>query len=210
MTFALLFTVTHTMPASYRPHRLLLYERMFSLWRAPALLLTLLAAGLSAFAPGALNTLQIRVALAGLALVGLLVYICAVLAPRLAYVQARPNALLLSTPFYRLNISYSRLRTTRPIPFDPRPVPWTDAHMIDPFRGRTQVAVDLLHYPISVRWLRFFLMRYLLPNNFVGFQCLVADWMALSRDIEGQRAEWGGRQQAKQRDTLMSMTPRRK
>jgi len=116
----------------------------------------------------------------------------------------------LSTPFFRLNISYSRLRTTRPIPFDPRPAPWTDAHIIDPFRGRTQVAVDLLHYPISMRWLRFFLMRYVLGNNFVGFQCLVADWMALSRDIEGQRAEWGGRKQTKQRDTLMSMTPRRK
>lgn len=198
------------MPAAYRPHRLLLYDRLFRLWRAPALVLTLLAAGLSAFAPGPLDTLQIRVALAGVAVLGLIVYVYAVFAPRLAYVQARPNFLLLSTPFYRLNISYSRVRTTRPIPFDPAQVPWSEARMVDPFRGRTQVALDLNRYPVSVRWLRFFLMSYLLPNNFLGFQFLVTDWMLLSRDIEGQRAEWGARQQTRGRETLMSMTPRRK
>lgn len=198
------------MPTAYRPHRLLLYDRLFRLWRGPALVLTLLAAGLSAFAPGPLDTLQIRVALAAVAVLGLLLYVYAVFAPRLAYVQARPNYLLLSTPFYRLNISYSRVRTTRPIPFDPAQVSWSDARLVDPFRGRTQVALDLNHYPVGVRWLRFFLMQFLLPTNFLGFQFLVADWMALSRDIEGQRAEWGARQQARGRDPMMSMTPRRK
>ena len=65
----------------------------------------LLGAGLSAFARGALTTLELRVGLAGVAVLGMLVYVCAVLAPRLAYVQARPNSLLLSTPLFRLNIS---------------------------------------------------------------------------------------------------------
>ncbi len=198
------------MPAKYRSHRLLLYERLFATWRGPALLLTLLAAGLSLFAPAPLNTDQIRVAMAAVAMLALLLYIYAVLAPRLAYVQPRPNYLLLSTPFYRLTISYSRMRTTRPIPFDPRAVGWADGRLLDPFRGRTQVALDLNTYPVSVRWLRFFLLPYLLPTNFLGFQFLVTDWMALSRDIEGQRAEWGARQQAKGRAApLTSMSPRR-
>ena len=198
------------MPTAARSHRLLLYERLYSLWRTPSLLLTILAAGLSLFAPGPFGTLQIRVAMAAVAVLSLLVYIYAVLAPRLAYVQPRPNALLLSTPFFRLNISYSRVRTTRPVPFDPRGTPWSDAHVLDPFRGRTQVALDLNRYPISLRWLRFFLMPYLLPKDFLGFQFLVADWMALSRDIEGQRAEWGVRQHDKGREQqLYSMSPRR-
>ena len=197
------------MAANARPHRLLLYERQFSFWRAPALLLTLLAAGLSWFAPGPLDTLQIRVALAAVAALALLLYIYAVFAPRQAYVQARPNYLLLSTPFFRLNISYSRIRTTRPIPFDPGQAGWADGRLVAPFRGRTQLAVDLNRYPISRRWLRFFLMSYLLPNNFLGFQFVVADWMALSRDIEGQRAEWGARQQTKKQTNMFSMTPRR-
>jgi hypothetical protein len=197
------------MAAAYRPHRLLLYERLFSLWRAPALLLTMLGSGLSLLAPGPLNTLEVRVAMAGLATLGLVVYVYAVLGPRAAYVQARPNYLLLSTPLFRLNISYTRLRTTRPIPFKPGNVPWAEGRIVDPFRGRTQVAVDLTRYPIGRFWLRFFLMRHLLPDNFLGFQFLVADWMLLSRDIEGQRAEWGARQQTKGREQMMSMTPRR-
>ncbi|MCC7358526.1 MAG: hypothetical protein IT317_03565 [Anaerolineales bacterium] len=197
------------MPAPSRPHRLLLYERLYTLWRGPALLLTLLTAGLSLFAPGPLDTLQIRVALAAMAALALLLYIYAVFAPRQAYVQARPNYLLLSTPFFRLSIAYSRIRTTRPVPFDPGQVGWADGRIVDPFRGRTQLAVDLNHYPINVRWLRFFLMAYLLPRTFLGLQFVVADWMALSRDIEGQRAEWGARQQAKTRPGVYSMTPRR-
>jgi len=198
------------MPATYRSHRLLLYERLYSTWRGPALLLTLLAAGLSLLAPAPLNTLQIRVGLAAVAVLALLLYVYAVLGPRLAFVQPRPNSLLLSTPFYRLNISYSRVRTTRPIPFTPGQVPWPDGRIVDPFRGRTQVGLDLNTYPISVRWLRFFLLPYLLPKDFLGFQFMVTDWMALSRDIEGQRAEWGVRRQATGREQpLTSMTPRR-
>ena len=191
-----------------KPHRLLLYERQAQLLRAPALLLALVTAGLAFFAPAPLHTLQIRVALSAVALIGTLIYIYAVFAPRLAYVQCRPNYILLSTPFFRLNISYSRVRTTRPIPFKPGDVPLGDGRIVDPFRGRTQVALDLNHYPISRRWLRFFLLRYLLPDTFLGFQFLVADWMGLSRDIEGQRAEWGARQLNKGREPLMSMTPR--
>jgi hypothetical protein len=192
-----------------KTHRLLLYERFFNLWRGAALLLALAAAALSFFAPGPLGTLEVRVALAAVAVLAGLAYVYAVLAPRFAYVQCRPNYLLLSTPFFRLNVSYSRIRTTRPIPFNPAGVAWSDARLVDPFRGRTQVALDLNRYPISRRWLRFFLMRYLLPENFLGFQFLVADWMGLSRDIEGSRAEWSARQLNQGQERLMSMTPRR-
>jgi hypothetical protein len=191
-----------------KPHRLLLYERQANGLRAPALLITLAAGALSLWGPGPLGNLQFRVSLAAVAVIGLIIYIYAVLAPRLSFVQCRPNYLLLSTPFFRLNISYSRVRTTRPIPFSPPQVGWGEGGLVAPFRGRTQVALDLNRYPISVRWLKFFLMRYLVPDNFLGFQFLVADWMGLSRDIEGQRAEWGARQLNKGREPLMSMTPR--
>ena len=68
--------------------------------------------------------------------------------------------------------------------------------------GKTEavLGLDLTAYPISRRWLRFWLMSYLVPHNFQGLQLLVPDWMALSRDIEGQRTAWKTRQRESKRD----------
>jgi hypothetical protein len=73
------------------------------------------------------------------------------------------------------------------------------------------LAVDLNRYPLSARWLRLWLNEFLLPAEFLGLQFLVADWMALSRDIEVYRGQWKTRErdQARQ-DSLTSLTvPRR-
>jgi hypothetical protein len=197
------------MPAAHRRHPLLLYARLFALWRAPALLVTLVCGALAWWGPGPLNTLEVRAALLALSGISLLVFVYALLGPRMAFVQCRPNYLLLSTPLLRLAISYNRIRTTRPILFDPARVRWSDRRVVDPFRGQTVLGVDLTRYPLGRRWLRFWLMAYLLPENFIGFQFLVPDWMALSRDIEGQRAEWKARQrEAGQEKALTSMTGR--
>jgi hypothetical protein len=197
------------MPAASRRHPLLLYARLLALWRGPALLVALLAGALAWWAPGPVNTLEVRAALATLSGISLLVFVYALVGPRMAFVQCRPNHLLLSTPLFRLAISYNRIRTTRPILFDPAQVRWSDQRVVEPFRGLTILGVDLTGYPIRRRWLRFWLMRYLLPEDFTGFQFLVPDWMALSRDIEGKRAEWKTRQREAGREKpLTSMTGR--
>jgi hypothetical protein len=197
------------MPPAHRRHPLLLYARLFALWRAPALLVTLLCGALAWWAPGPFNTLEVRAALATLSGVSLLVFFSALVGPRMAFVQCRPSHLLLSTPLLRLAISYNRIRTTRPILFDPARVRWSDQRVVEPFRGRTLLGVDLTRYPLSRRWLRFWLMRYLLPEESVGFQFLVPDWMALSRDIEGKRAEWKTSQREAGREKpLTSLTGR--
>jgi hypothetical protein len=197
------------MPAAHRHHPLLLYARLFGLWRAPALLVALLAGALAWWAPEPFHTLEVRAALLTLSGVSLLVFVYALLGPRMAFVQCRPNYLLLSTPLLRLAISYNRIRTTRPILFDPAAVRWSDQRVVDPFRQRTVLGVDLTRYPLKRRWLRFWLMRYLLPEDFTGFLFLVPDWMALSRDIEGKRAEWKTRQREAGREKpLTSLTGR--
>jgi hypothetical protein len=197
------------MPAATRRHPLLLYARLFALWRTPALLVAVLCGVMGFWAPGPLDTVELRAGLLGLSGISLLIFIYALLGPRLAFVQCRSNHLLLSTPLFRLAISYNRIRTTRPIPFDPPRVRWSDHRLVEPFRGRTMLGVDLTRYPLGRRWLRFWLMDYLLPSNFVGLQFLVPDWMALSRDIEGQRAEWKTRQrEAGQEEALTSLTRR--
>lgn len=192
-------------------HPLLLYQRLYSLWRAPALLLALLAGGLAWLAPGPLASLQARAGFAALAVLAAFIYLFALAGPRLAYVQCRRDHLLLSTPLFRLAISYSRIRTTRPVPFHPGSVRWSDGHVVDPYLGQTVLALDLLRYPVARRWLRLWLLPYLLPSDFVGLLLLVPDWMALSLEIEGRRAEWKTRRSEQGREnTLTSLTMRRR
>jgi hypothetical protein len=192
-------------------HVLLLYARQFALWRGPALLVAVLTGGLAVWAPGPLAALPVRIPFAGLGILTLIIYIYALLGPRFSYVQCRPEYLLVCTPLYRLAISYSRIRTTRPVPFDPGPVRWSNRHLVEPYLGHTMVAMDLNRYPIKRRWLRLFLMEYLLPKNFVGLQFLVREWMALSLNIEVHRAAWKTHQRDQDREeALTSLTAKRR
>jgi hypothetical protein len=190
---------------------LLLYARQFALWRGPGLIVGLLAGALAWWAPGPVALAQVRIPLFGASIVGFVIYLYALIGPRLSYVQCLPNYILLSTPFFRLAISYSRVRTTRPVPFTPGEVSWSAENLVAPFRGQTMVALDLNRYPIQLRWLRFWLMDYLLPKNFIGFQFLVKEWMALSLNIDSQRAAWKNLQRDKGRDEpLTSLTTNRR
>jgi hypothetical protein len=199
------------MPASSRRHPLLIYARLFALWRLPALLIGALCGLLWWLGPGPLALGPVRAALLVAAVAGLAFFVYTLLGPRLAYVQCRPTHLRINTPFFRLAISYSRVRATRPVPFDPSSVRWSERRLVAPFRGQTVVALDLYHYPVSRRWLRLWLNEFMLADNFLGLLLLVPDWMALSRDIAASRSQWQTRHRDQDRqDTLTSLTVRRR
>jgi hypothetical protein len=199
------------MANSDRRHHLLIYARLYAPWRAPALLIALGCLGLAELAPGPLAEVWVRLALLAGGGAGLLLFLFALVGPRLSYVQCRPTHLRVSTPLYQLAISYSRIYTCRPVPFDPAQVSWSQASLVRPFLGKTMLAMDLSGYPVPRRWLRLLLHPLLLPDNFMGLQFLVTDWMALSRDIEVHRTQWQMRDRGRSRgDALTSLTmPRR-
>jgi hypothetical protein len=199
------------MAKSDRRHTLLIYARLFGQWRMPALLITLVLVALAWLAPGPLADEFVRAALVLGAAAGLLLFGYALLGPRLSYVQCRPTHLRVSTPLFRLAISYSRIYTARPIPFEPAQVSWSQESLVHPFVGMTMLALDLNGYPVALRWLRLLLNPLMLSDKFMGLQFLVADWMALSRDIEVHRSQWQGRDRDRARgDALTSLlTPRR-
>jgi hypothetical protein len=199
------------MAKSIRRHPLLIYRRAFAQWRAPAALIALLFAVLAWLAPGPLADERVRALLWLGAGLGLLLFVYSLVGPRLCYVQCNDTHLLVSVPFFRLAISYSRIYTTRPTSFEPLNVPWTQEAQVKPFIGTTMLALDLNGYPVSKRWLKLLLNPYLLPDRFVGLQFLVADWMALSRDIEVHRSQWKTRDRDfRKGDALTSLTmPRR-
>ena len=84
-------------------------------------------------------------------------------------------------------------------------------YLLEPYLGQTMVAMDLTRYPIKRHWLRFWLLDYLLPKNFVGFQFLVRDWMALSLNIEAHRGAWKTHERDKDREeAITSLTAKRR
>lgn len=200
-----------SMSKSARRHPLIIYARLFTPWRVPTLLITLSLLGLAGLAPGPLADERVRAVLLVGGGAAMVFFLYALVGPRLSYVQCRPTHFLLSTPFFRLAISYDRIYTARPVPFEPTNVKWTQAGLAHPFVGMTMLALDLNSYPVSLRWLRLLLNPLLLPNNFLGLQLLVPDWMALSRDIEVRRSQWKTRDRDRSRgDALTSLTmPRR-
>ena len=173
-----------------RKHPLLIYQRLYGAWRGPALLIAAGAGLLSWVAPAPLNQLGPRLAVWGVCVIATLLYAYAVLGPRFTYVQCRPTHLLVSTPLYRLAISYRRIHTTRPVQFAPADLRGRLQWLAQPFRGRAALSVDLTSLPVSRRFLRLWLNDLVLPRDRTGLLLVTPDWMALSLELESYRSAW--------------------
>lgn len=173
-------------------HPLLVYGRRFRAWRWPALLIAVGCAALWWFAPDLFTPATVDVAawalLVGVA-VGLMLFVYTFVAPALAYVQCDPKFLIVNTPFYRLAVAYGRIRAVRPVRFAPPGLSGLRRELVQPLLGQTAVVVDLNGYPVSERWLRFWLGWFLFPHDATGLLFVTTDWMSLSRDIDVRRAE---------------------
>ena len=198
------------MAAKSKKHPLLIYHRRFAAWRLTALLIALSCGLLWWQAPAPVDTVVIRAGLLSAGVVAGLLFLYTALGPGLTYVQCRPSHLLVSTPLYRLAISYRRIHTTRPVLFAPVGVRWTKQWLVEPFAGRTALAVDLSGYPVERKFLRLWLNEFVLPGDFLGLLLVTPDWMTLSRDIESHRAEWKTRRKdaARDKNPLTSLSSR--
>ena len=177
------------LPANRFP--LLVYRRLFQMWFWPSFLLLIVAVVLLVLDPPRLG--QWRWALIALIVIAALITVYAIMA-RGAHVQAHPKALRIRGPLLPLVISYGRLNATRTTPFKvqypPEQLGWSQRQLANKLYGRTCLVVELNGYPVSRRVLSFLLGRFLIPLDSVGLVLLVADWLQLSNEIEGARAEW--------------------
>ena len=179
-------------------HPLLLYARLFAMLRPPAFFIALLCGVLWWFAPARVPLLSSDLALTALLVVIVLcalLFLYTLIGPALSYVQCFPTYLLVSTPLFRVAISYSRIRSVRPVLFTPRDIRWSQRRFLEPFLGMTVVAVYLKSYPLNEKLLRLWLNPYMFAPDITGFLFHTQDWMATSRDIDGYRTEWKTRRQ---------------
>lgn len=108
-----------------------------------------------------------------------------------AYVQAFNDHLRLVTPFFRLNISYRRIRRTASANlgalFPPNSVSKWQAEIIQPIAKMTVIVIELNAFPMPQSSLRLFLSPLFFKDKTPHFVILVDDWMAFSSELESMR-----------------------
>lgn len=179
-------------------YRLGLYRQILRRQRVPAFLLALILFLLGALAwlkwvPWPQNTTAPW--WLGASFIAALYWLFSLFGPTLAYVQPRLDRLRIHTPFYRLNISYRRIRNTRPVDisqaFPPETTPRGFQRTIRHFYGMTALAIDLSSWPLP-RWLLSFLLgKMMLTPDRPGLILITRDWMALSNQLETMMSDWG-------------------
>jgi hypothetical protein len=111
-----------------------------------------------------------------------------------SYIQAQKDHLKLATPLLSLKVSYRRLKSVHPVPigklFPVHQASWSERRFLEPFYGETAVVVELSGYPLSKRFLRFFLGQHTFLPHATGFVFLVPDWMGLSMEIDSLNGKW--------------------
>jgi hypothetical protein len=174
-----------------RRHPLLLYTRQLSRLRGATFLISVFSFILWYYAlripPLSPAPVQAALIVAGVA-AGLF-FVYSLLGPRLSYVQCFPTFVRISTPLYRLVLSYSRIRSVRPVQFEPRrKLSSSQREILRPLLGQTCLAADLNGYPLGEKWLRFWLPPFMFAEDFTGLLFHVKDWMALSQEMESFRS----------------------
>lgn len=124
-------------------------------------------------------------AAAGLAFVVTFFFLAA---RNMAYVQPFQKYLKLVTPFLRMNISYRRMRSVRPVlvqqVFPKEEINRSQRNTLEPFFGKTAVVLELRSFPINESLLRFILPSTMFSSQFKGLVLIVPDWMKLSTEID--------------------------
>jgi hypothetical protein len=180
-----------------KKYPLRLYRHIVQLHRREALLLAVLLLGL-----WVLNLTPLvrwmpaggeRWLLAG-GLVATAYWLFITVGPLTAYAQPLSTHLRIQTPIYRLQISYQRVRSVRPINVSRSIAPGTGSRAqkreLEPFLGKTALGIDLREWPLP-RWvLRLFLSRWMLANDQLGLVVYVDDWMGLSNQVTQALQAW--------------------
>jgi len=138
-----------------------------------------------------------------LILLGIVVLALAILrvwAAALPYVQCSERNIKIQAPLYQVVFSYKRTHETRPNTlfhmFEDGQLSRGDRKFVlnDKYGGQTAVGVEMTSWPMSVRWMRFWLGNLVLSSDNRALVLWVEDWMALNRDLSDYKDRWRERQ----------------
>jgi len=175
-------------------HPLLVYYNLGKRYRPPALLLVFI--GLLSFLPSFINELENdfvepgALAAAGvvIVLVGVAFWLFSLLAKRRAYVQCLPDVLLIRTPFYKVPISYRRLKMAQPVQvsqvFPRESLKGMGKPLMKPLLAMTAVELHMKSWPTSKKRLKRFMSHYLFSPRSEAWILIVPNYGMLIRQID--------------------------
>ncbi|MEP7287727.1 MAG: hypothetical protein ABI947_18390 [Chloroflexota bacterium] len=177
-------------------HNFILYRFMARRYRPPGVLLVVMGivALLPTFVPqlrfqtAFLNYQQLAIIGGASILVGLVLYIGAVLAERRAFVQCLPDYILISTMFQRVYVSYQRINSVQPVQvgrvFDIKSIKKErEQKLIKPLLAEPAVELVLSSFPLPESQLRKAFTQFLFSTRNIGFIFIVPKPSALSNEI---------------------------
>jgi hypothetical protein len=175
-------------------HPLLVYYNLGRRYRPPAVLLILM--GPFFFLPRYIRELNKNIvdpdkmAIIGgvVMLAGLGLLLFSILAKRRSYVLCRPDVLEIHTPFYRVLISYLRIKQVLSVQvsqlFPKDDLKGATKPLMIPLLGMTAVEMYLTSWPKPKRRLQRYLSRYLFSPRADAFVFIVPNYSILIRQIE--------------------------
>lgn len=185
-------------------HPLIIYRFTTRRYRPAAILLVVV--GIFALLPtlipqlrfqsAILNYSQLGVIAIAAVILGLVIYVIAVLAERQAYVQCLPDYLVIHTLLHRVFVAYQRINSVQPVQigriFDIKADKKTagknalstrDKELIKPLIGEGAIEVEMSSWPKTEQQLRKTFTRFMFSTREEGFIFIVPKPQTLSIEI---------------------------
>ena len=138
-----------------------------------------------------------------LLLVGIVVLVMAVfrvIAASVPYVQCSERNIKIQGPLYQVVFSYKRVHETRPNTlfhvFEKGGLTRGERKFVldDKYGGQTAIIVEMNNWPMSMRWMRFWLGNLVFSSDNRALVLWVEDWMGLNRELSDYKDRWRERQ----------------
>jgi len=202
------------MPARGRRYPLVIYTRMMSRWWTIVAAIGIALQGVAWYGFGIGAELWRWLANGSVGVFCILVGVMMYLLRKSAYVQPFGDHLRLATPFLRLNISYKRLRSSKPVNlgalFPPKSISGTLRDIVEPLATMTAIVIELNALPMSQTALRFFLSPLFFKDKTPHIVILVEDWMRFSAELDSMRTGGKGSAPQRKRDaSILSRLPQK-
>ncbi len=144
-------------------------------------------------------------------IIGLIVLALAffrIIAGVIPYVQCSTRNIKIQAPLYQAVFSYKRVHETRPNTlfhvFEKGGLTRAERKFVmdDRYGGQTAVIVEMNSWPMSIRWMRFWLGNLVFSSDNRALVLWVEDWMGLNRELSDYKDRWRDRQkQAREGET---------
>jgi hypothetical protein len=135
-----------------------------------------------------------------------MIFMFRMIASRIPFIQCTEKNFKVQTPLYPVVFSYRRVKETRPNAlfevFKKDKVSKQEARFLEKYSGQTAVIVEMDGFPMSLKWMKFWMTNLMFTPDGQGLVLWVQDWMTLNRELSDFKDKWRDRHMGKDQETL--------